>query len=285
RPVELRAPIEQVLAGEPPVLIPQVEYPFSDGEFHIFDVHVAPLAGEGGVPLGVSISFADVTPFHRLRNDLQETNQELETAFEELQSTNEEMETTNEELQSTIEELETTNEELQSSNEELETMNEELQSTNEELETINNELHRRTTELNNVNAYMTSILTSLRAGVVVLDRGLDIRVWNRKAEDLWGLRSGEVAGQAFQNLDIGLPVERLKPAVRACLDGRSDFEEMVLDAVNRRGRAIRCRVAVTPFLGDAREIGGAVVVMEEWRDGNAAPGGGGNGGDREPARE
>ena len=62
--------------------------------------------------------------------------------LEELQSTNEELETTNEELQSTVEELETTNEELQSTNEELETMNEELQSTNEELQTINEEAPR-----------------------------------------------------------------------------------------------------------------------------------------------
>ena len=62
--------------------------------------------------------------------------------------TNEELETTNEELQSTNEELETTNEELQSTNEELETMNEELQSTNEELETINDELRQRSDESN-----------------------------------------------------------------------------------------------------------------------------------------
>ncbi|HEU4561779.1 MAG TPA: CheR family methyltransferase [Longimicrobium sp.] len=273
RPVELRSPIEQARQEHRPILIPHVEYPFNDGEFHTFDVHVVPLADERRALLGVSISFIDVTPFHRLQTELQEANQELETAFEELQSTNEELETTNEELQSTIEELETTNEELQSTNEELETMNEELQSTNEELETINDELHRRTTELNNVNAYMTSILTSLRAGVVVLDQALDIRVWNRKAEDLWGLRADEVAGHALEKLDIGLPVGPLKPAIRACLDGSSEFEEMMLDAVNRRGRLIQCRVAVTPFVGNGREIHGAVLVMEEWRDARN-PGGG-----------
>ncbi|HEX9938037.1 MAG TPA: CheR family methyltransferase, partial [Longimicrobium sp.] len=261
RPVELRAPIEQARNERRPLLIQHVEYPLKDGEFHTFDVHVVPLAEDGRTLLGMSVSFVDVTPFQRLQNELQEANQELETAFEELQSTNEELETTNEELQSSIEEMETTNEELQSTNEELETMNEELQSTNEELETINDELHRRTTELNNVNAYMTSILTALRAGVAVVDRGLNIRVWNRKAEDLWGLRADEVNGNALQNLDIGLPVERLKPAIRACLEGGSAFEEVVLDAVNRRGRSIRCRVAVTPFFNTEREIGGAVLVM------------------------
>jgi len=264
RPVELRSRIEQARQELRPVLLRNVEYPFIDGEFHSFDVHVAPLLDGGKALLGVSISFVDTTPYARLESELQGANQELETAFEELQSTNEELETTNEELQSTIEELETTNEELQSTNEELETMNEELQSTNEELETINDELYRRTGELNNTNAYMNSILTSLRAGVAVLDRQLHIRVWNRKAEDLWGLRSDEVEGQAFQNLDIGLPVERLKTPIRVCLEGRSEYEDVAIEAVNRRGRTISCRVSATPLRGIDREVRGVVLVMEEW---------------------
>ncbi len=90
----------------------------------------------------------------------------------------EELETTNEELQSTNEELETTNEELQSTNEELETMNEELHSTNEELETINDELRQRTRELNQTNFFLESILASLEHGVVVLDRELRVVAWN-----------------------------------------------------------------------------------------------------------
>ncbi|HEX7239456.1 MAG TPA: PAS domain-containing protein, partial [Longimicrobiaceae bacterium] len=171
--------------------------------------------------------------------------------------------TTNEELQSTIEELETTNEELQSTNEELETMNEELQSTNEELETLNEELERRTAELNELNAYMSSILTSLHVAVVVVDREMGVRVWNRQAEELWGLRADEVTGQAFLNLDIGLPVERLKAAVRAILDGRSEAGETVLECVNRRGRGMPCRVTSTPLLGPDREVRGAVLLMEE----------------------
>jgi len=118
---------------------------------------------------------------------------------------------------------------------------------------------------------MASILTSLRSGVVVLDHELDIRVWNRKAEDLWGLRSDEVIGTAFQNLDIGLPVEQLKVAVRACAEGRSDHEEIILSAVNRRGRKIRCRVNVTPFLGVDRSVRGAVLLMEEWPEGIPVP--------------
>src|SRR5262249_42643993 len=151
----------------------------------------------------------DASATQGLRDDLLRVQQDLETSYEEQQSTNEELETTNEELQSTNEELETTNEELQSTNEELETMNEELQSSNEELETVNQELRERTDETVRTNSFLTSILGSLRAGVVVIDRNLKVAIWNRRSEDLWGLRSDEAVGQPFLGLDIGLPTENL----------------------------------------------------------------------------
>ncbi|HET6762284.1 MAG TPA: CheR family methyltransferase, partial [Longimicrobiaceae bacterium] len=263
RPVELRSRIEQVTAERRPMQVGSVEHELADGQVRAFDVHLVPLLDGPRGLLGVSVAFVDVTHFQRLQNDLRSAGQELETAYEELQSTNEELETTNEELQSTNEELETTNEELQSTNEELETMNEELQSTNEELETINDEMRRRTGELDEVNAYMSSILTSLRVGVVVLDRDLCVRVWNRRAEDLWGLRSEEVEGQALVTLDVGLPVEALLAPIRATLDGAPEFEA-VLPCINRRGRNIQCRISLMPLVGPKKEVRGVVLLMEEW---------------------
>jgi PAS domain S-box-containing protein len=177
----------------------------------------------------------------RLQDSLEQSKDHLETAYEELQSTAEELETTNEELQSTNEELETTNEELQSTNEELETMNEELQSTNEELHTINHEMRQTSDELNQVNSFLESILGSIHAGVVVTDRELSIQAWNDEATELWGLRSDEVHGQHLMNLDIGLPLERVMPLLRATL-AESSVQEDVLEATNRRGKAIKCLV-------------------------------------------
>ena len=263
RPVELRSRIEQVLAERRAVHLGGVEHGGPGEETRSFDVELCPLAPAAEELVGVSIVFIDVTRHTRLQSELEFAHQSLETAFAELQSTNEELETTNEELQSTIEELETTNEELQISNEELETMNEELQSTNEELETLNDELQRRTGALNDANAYLSSVLTSLRSAVVVVDGEMRVRVWSPRMEEMWGLRAGEVQQQPFLHLDFGLPLDRLKPAVRAVLEGRDAFHEMELDAVNRRGRAIRCAVAVSPLLTPLREIRGAVVLMDE----------------------
>ena len=119
-------------------------------------------------------------------------------------------------------------------------MNEELQSTNEELETINDELRERTGELNQVNDFLETILTSLGFGVAVLDAQQRVQVWNRRAEDLWGLRADEAVDNHFLSLDIGLPSEQLAPALRAVLGGTSERESRDLEAVNRRGRTIIC---------------------------------------------
>ena len=263
RPVELRSRIEQAITDRRAVYLSNVSHAGDDGDLRSYDVQVCPLEGGADGLLGVSVSFFDVTRFSRLQAEVEQAHQSLETAFEELQSTNEELETTNEELQSTIEELETTNEELQSTNEELETMNEELQSTNEELETLNDELQRRSADLNDANAYLSSVLTSLRAAVVVVDRDMLVQLWNRSMEDMWGLRADEVQGQPLLHLDMGLPVEQLKTPVRAVLEGRKDENEIVLEAMNRRGRAVRCRVSTTPLLNLARDIRGCVIVIEE----------------------
>src|SRR5437868_6982483 len=262
QPVEIRSYIDQVYAERLPILLRDVEWRSPTGEARWLDVHIVPLLDTSAI-IGAAIAFADVSSAKRLQRELEHANQELETAYEELQSTNEELETTNEELQSTVEELETTNEELQSTNEELETMNEELQSTNEELHTINDELRQRSEELNTVNAFLESILTSLRGGVAVVDSELKVLVWNPTADELWGLRADEVIGRHLLGLDLGLPVERLKQPIRECLSGDRHFIEVELEATNRLGRAIRCRVTCSPLLGAHRAVRGAIVMMED----------------------
>ena len=264
RPADLRSAIDQVFAERHPVLLRDVEWPTVTGELRWLDVHVVPII-EAVTPglLGASIAFNDVTAAKRLQRELEHANQELETAYEELQSTNEELETTNEELQSTVEELETTNEELQSTNEELETMNEELQSTNEELQTMNDELRQRGDELNHLNAFLESILTSMRGAVFVVDADLKVLVWNKAAEDLWGLREDEVRGKHILGLDIGLPIERFKQPMRACLNGNRDHVSLDVEAVNRRGRAIMCHVTIVPLLSRLKSIHGVILVSEE----------------------
>ncbi len=263
---ELRARIDEAYAEHRPATVKDVQWTTTSGDVRELELQIFPLSDSSGMILGVSITFTDITRYKRLQEELEHSNQELETAYEELQSTNEELETTNEELQSTVEELETTNEELQSTNEELETMNEELQSTNEELQTINEELRRRTEELNQVNGFLESILTNLRVGVVVVDRNLQIQIWSRKAEDLWGLRADEAQNKNFLALDIGLPVDDLKQPIRACLTQESEYQELILRATSRRGKHIRCRVNCTALKSSDQTTRGVILLIEELED-------------------
>ena len=261
RPLELRRHIEQAQSERRPVRVTDVALN-RGGKTIRLEVQVSPLVDGANEVVGTTAAFHDVTDYRRLQDELEQANRQLETAYEELQSTNEELETTNEELQSTVEELETTNEELQSTNEELETMNEELQSTNDELQTINDELQDRTGELDTANGFMETILTSLRAGVVVLSTGLHVQVWNRQAQELWGLRPEEAVGQHFLNLDIGLPTDRLRSLIRRTLADEDGSQEAIVDAVNRRGRPIDVRVLGSTLRAITGEVAGIILTME-----------------------
>ncbi len=97
---------------------------------------------------------------------------------------------------------------------------------------------------------------------MVVDRNFNVLVWNRKAEDLWGLRLDEVRGQSLMRLEIGLPVSQLLEPLRACLAGSPGVRELGVEATDRRGRKISCRVAFTPLV-TAGDLQGAIMLMEE----------------------
>ena len=259
RPVELRSGVELARRQRRIVRHEEATWTSPNGEAHVFNVTIAVLRDESGNDLGTGILFEDVTLLNRTQGELQGIRQELETAYEEVQSTNEELQTTNEELQSTVEELETTNEELQSTNEETETMNEELQSANEELETMNDELRLRSDELNRANAFMGSVLSSLRDGVIVLDGELQVLAWNYQSEELWGLRADEVLGKHLLNLDIGFPTDELRNLIRACV-ASGEPQRTDVDATSRRGRGLRCAVDFIPLRAPYDEGRGVILV-------------------------
>lgn len=211
-------------------MLTSVEHRVAHGEILFLDVVVTPLFEDGQKPdgpLGAAVSFIDVTRATRLQDELQRAHEEVQAANEALQTTNEE-----------------------------------LKSSNEELEIMNEELRRRSDELNHLNAFLRSVLASLSAGAVVVDSNLDVLMWNLRAEDLWGLRADEVRGERLLNLNIGLPVAELRTVIHSCLAGEAVRQEVVLDAVNRRGKKIKCRVTCSPLVaGKQRE--GVILMMEE----------------------
>ena len=261
RPLELRSLIEQVYNERHPITLTNIERYQPNSETQYLDVRIIPLQDTDQTILGVTVTFNDISRYIKLQSALQRSRQELETTNEELQSTNEELETTNEELQSTNEELETTNEELQSTNQEMETMNEELHSANEQLRAINQELSDRTYELDRTNTFMSSILSCLQMGMVVIDTNFNILIWNHAVEDMWGLRQEEVINKSWFSLDIGLPVEQLRVPIRDIVSSKKKFQEVLINGTNRRGKKIRCYIAFSPLFGD--NVEGIIMMMTD----------------------
>ena len=232
RPVELRSLMETAEGERRNVWVSAAERRLANGQTQYLDVDVRALFGNDGRSVGMALTFVDTTASTRLHNEVQRIRQDLEKAYEALQSTNEELETTNEELESG----------------------------NEELETMNEEMRIRSTELDEARSFLTGVLSSIVAGVVVVDSELRVRSWNRGAEELWGLRGQEVTDQPFFGLDFGLPIGELRAVVDECRASRQRTGPVELAAVNRIGRGITCSITCSPLDGHG---GGVVLLMEE----------------------
>ena len=105
RPAELRSRIDEVQATNRPLRLENQSYHRPPAEPIWLTIDISPIHGDDGKLLATLLGFNNTTRAHQLQQELQATQETLETTVEELQSANEELETTNEELQSTNEEL------------------------------------------------------------------------------------------------------------------------------------------------------------------------------------
>jgi two-component system CheB/CheR fusion protein len=110
------------------------------------------------------------------------------------------------------------------------------------------------------------VLFSVAAGVVVLDRSLLVRSWNKGAEELWGLRADEVRNQPFFNLVFGLPTADVQSVVQECLATGKRTGPLRLAAINRIGRAITCTVTCSPPKSNGAGEGAVLLMEELYRD-------------------
>jgi GAF domain-containing protein len=123
-------------------------------------------------------------------------------------------------------------------------------------EAINDEPGQSTSELNQLNAFLESIWAGLGGAVAVPEPDLRVLVRNR--------------GSEFLNLDIGLPLDKVLPALRASMGGKDGTQTILVEATNRRGKTVKVRVSCSPLVGDHADIHGVIPVVEERPDEDAA---------------
>jgi two-component system CheB/CheR fusion protein len=189
----------------------------------------------------------------RLRTELSQTKESLQTIIEEQEATNEELKSANEEIQSS-------NEELQSTNEELETAKEELQSTNEELTTLNEELQNRNGDLSEANNDLNNLIGSFNMPIVMLGNDLMIRRFTPLAQKLFNLIPGDV-GRRISDINPNIALPDLKSIVTEVIDTLNVKEVEVQD---REGHWYSLRVR--PYRTAENKIEGAVIVLVDIGD-------------------
>ena len=182
----------------------------------------------------------------RLREEIGQTKESLQTIIEEQEATNEEIQSSNEELQST--------------NEELETAKEELQSTNEELTTLNEELQNRNTELSQVNNDLNNLIGSFNMPMLMLGNDLTIRRFTPLAEKLFNLIPSDV-DRRISDINPNIPLPHLDKIVADVIDTLNMREIEVQD---REGHWFSIRVR--PYRTSENKIEGAVIVFVDIGD-------------------
>lgn len=184
----------------------------------------------------------------RLREEIGQTKESLQSIIEEQEATNEELKSANEEIQSS-------NEELQSTNEELETAKEELQSTNEELTTLNEELQNRNVELSQVNNDLNNLIGSFNMPMLMLGNDLTVRRFTPLAEKVFNLIPSDV-GRRISDINPNFSLPNLD---RIVLDVIETLNMREIDVQDREGRWFSMRVR--PYRTTENKIDGAVLVL------------------------
>ncbi len=184
----------------------------------------------------------------KLRRELAETRDHLQSVIEQQDAYNEELQSGNEEAQAS-------NEELQSINEEMETAKEELQASNEEITTVNEELQTRNNQLAATNSDLSNLMASVNLAVVILDRELHIRRFTGQAEKTLNLSPSDV-GRLIGEVKLDVRIPGLILCAARVIETVTPHEQEVQD---KQGRWFALRMR--PYISADNKVDGVVLML------------------------
>jgi two-component system CheB/CheR fusion protein len=196
----------------------------------------------------VSADGANPSAQGRLRQELRDTQADLQRAATQLKASNEDLRASHEETMSI-------NEELQSMNEELESSKEELQSVNEELNTVNTQLQAKVTELEVANSDLRNLLASNEVATLCLDRTFRIKWFTPAAHRLFNLLPTDIGRPitdlALTTIDSTL-IEHAGSVLRT--------ERPRSHELDHKGNYLR---RIVPYRTDNRQSSGVVITFAD----------------------
>jgi two-component system CheB/CheR fusion protein len=211
------------------------------------------------------VVFSDVSPLQPrdesavpLPHDVtvDQLERDLRELREQLQSTTEEHETALEELKSSNEELHSVNEELQSTNEELETSREEIQSMNEELQTVNSQLNSKVEELDRVNSDLRNLFESTKVATIFVDRFMVIRSFTPAVSAIYNLIPGDI-GRPLTDITSQLAYDTLEEDFRRTMQALQPMERRV----TRRDGSVHYLMRMAPYRTAENKVDGALMTF------------------------
>lgn len=211
------------------------------------------------------VVFADVTGLHP-RDDatppmsidatIELLERELREMREQVQSTAEQHDTALEELKSSNEELHSVNEELQSTNEELETSREEIQSMNEELQTVNAQLVSKVEELDRLNSDLRNLFESTKVATIFLDRFMVIRSFTPAVGGIYNLIPGDI-GRPLTDITSQLGYVTLEDDFHRTMQVLQPLERRV----TKRDGSIQYLMRMAPYRTADNKVDGALITF------------------------
>ena len=130
----------------------------------------------------------------------------------------------------------------------------------------NGRLYRQLTvkadELDRMREFSENILESLNDGLAVVDRDDRIVRWNRRLEELYGIRHEEAVGRRLEQILDPAFFEILRSGRRESPDGAAIYR-VPLSSKHEPPRRLLVNVATTPLRDMAGAIAGTIVVVED----------------------
>lgn len=131
------------------------------------------------------------------------------------------------------------------------------------LEETNRSLSRSLAEQERLSDYLTSILESLSSGVLVVDTGGTVTLFNRGAEEMTGIPASEAVGKPYREIMGREFPDELTPF--GTLSAGKGISQVEKTLVSRSGEKIAVGYSISPLMNRRGIMTGAVEIFMDLR--------------------